>query len=67
MERPLPRRRDSEVRRRLDAIRAALAVLPEGQRRDVIAAVFSAAERLGDLYAEFAADMLRMLGTLGSA
>ena len=56
-----------EVRRRLDALRAVIAVLPEDQRHEIIAAVFSATQSLGDLYAEFATDMLRILGTSGSA
>jgi hypothetical protein len=56
-----------EVRRQLDAIRAGIAALPEDQRRDVIAVVFSATQSLADLCDEFAADMLRMLGTLGNA
>jgi hypothetical protein len=56
-----------EVRRHLDAIRAVIAALPEDKRREVIAAVFSATQSLGDLYSDFAADMLRTLGTLGSA
>lgn len=56
-----------KVRRNLDAIRAVVAALPEDQRREVIAAVFSATVSLGDLYSDFAAERLRMLGTLGSA
>lgn len=56
-----------EVRRRLDALRAVIAELPEDQRHEIITAVFSATQSLGDLYDEFAADMLRILGTLGSA
>jgi hypothetical protein len=56
-----------EVRRHLDSIRAEIAALPENQRRDATVAVFSATQDLGDLYEEFAADMLRMLATLGSA
>ena len=56
-----------EVREHLDAIRAMVAALPEDERREVIIAICSATERLGDLYTDFGADMLRMLGTLGSA
>jgi len=44
-----------------------VATLPEDERREVIITVCSATEKLGDLYTDFGADMLRMLGTLGSA
>jgi hypothetical protein len=56
-----------ELRERLDAIRLAVVALPEDERREVITAICSATERLGDLYCDFGSDMLRMLGTLGNA
>jgi hypothetical protein len=56
-----------EVRRRLDPIREEIGALPEDQRRDVAAAVLLALQSLGDLYDEFAADMLRVLLSHGSA
>ena len=56
-----------EVRDHLDAIRVMVAALPEDERREVIIAIYSASARLGGLYTDFGADMLRMLGTLGSA
>jgi hypothetical protein len=56
-----------EVRRHLETIRAEIAALPENQRYEATAVVFWAAQNLGDLYDEFAVDMLRMLATLGSA
>jgi hypothetical protein len=56
-----------EVRDHLDAIRVMVATLPEDERRQVTTAICSATERLGDLYTDFGADMLRMLDTLGSA
>lgn len=57
----------NEVRAHLDTIKVRVATLPEDERRDVIITVCTATEKLGDLYADFGADMLRMLGTLGSA
>jgi hypothetical protein len=59
--------RIQEVRRHLDPIRAEIGELPEDQRRDVAAAVLLALQSPGDLYDEFAADMLRMLLSHGSA
>jgi len=56
-----------EVRAHLDAIKVMVATLPEDERREVIITVCSATEKLGDLYTDFGGDMLRMLGTLGSA
>jgi hypothetical protein len=56
-----------EVRQHLDSIRAAIAALPEDQRQAAIAAVLSATQNLGDLYSDFAADMLRVPGSQGSA
>jgi hypothetical protein len=57
----------SEVRRHLDSIRVEIAALPEDQRHERTAAVLLALQSLGDLYDEFAADMLRMLLSQGSA
>ena len=56
-----------EVREHLDAIRVMVAALPGDERGEVILAICSATERLGDLYTDFGIDMLRMLGPLGSA
>jgi hypothetical protein len=56
-----------EVRRHLDPIRAVIGALPEDQRRDVAAAILSFTQSLGDLYSDFAADILRMLLSQGSA
>jgi hypothetical protein len=56
-----------EVRRHLDSIRAEIAALPDDQQREATAAILSATQSLGDLYSEFAADMLRILCSRGSA
>ena len=56
-----------EVRRHLNSIRAAIAVLPEDQRHNATSAVLLATQSLGDLYSDFSADMLRILGNQGSA
>jgi hypothetical protein len=56
-----------EVRRRLDTVRAAISELPQDKRGEATAAVLSATQTLGDLYSDFAADMLRVLGSGGSA
>jgi len=56
-----------QVRRHLDSIRAVIAVLPEDDRHEATAALLLATQSLGDLYSDFAADMLRMLGSQGSA
>jgi hypothetical protein len=51
----------SEARRHLDSIRAEIASLPEDQRHERTAEVLLALQSLGDLYDEFAADVLRIL------
>jgi hypothetical protein len=56
-----------EVRRHLDPIRAEIGALSEDQRRDVAAAILSFTQSLGDLYSDFAADILRLLLSQGSA
>lgn len=55
------------VRETLNVLKAVIAVMPEDERCEVITTVFSAVQALGDLYAEFAMDMLRMLAAQGNA
>ena len=55
-----------ELRRHLDSIRAEIAV-PDDQQREATAAILSATQSLGDLYSDFAADMVRILCSQGSA
>jgi hypothetical protein len=55
------------AREALTAIEEIIAVMPETQRRVVIPIVLSAAQSLGDLYAEFGMEMLRMLSAHGTA
>jgi hypothetical protein len=56
-----------ELRRHLGSIRAEIAALPEDQQREATAVILSAIQSLGDLYSDFAADMLRILCSQGSA
>jgi len=56
-----------ELRRHLDSIRAEIAALPDDQQREATTAILSATQSLGDLYSDFAADMLRVLCSHGSA
>ena len=56
-----------EVRRHLGSIRAEIAALPDDQQREATAAILSATQSLGDLYSDFAADMLRILCGQGTA
>ena len=56
-----------ELRRHLDSIRAEIAALPDDQQREATAAILSVTQSLGDLYSDFAADMLRILCSQGSA
>jgi hypothetical protein len=56
-----------ELRRHLDTTNVAIAALPEDQRHKAAFAVLLAIAQLGDLYADFAADMLRILGSQGTA
>jgi hypothetical protein len=51
----------------LKEIEEIIAVMPETQRCVVIPIVLSAAQSLGDLYAEFGMEMLRMLSAHGTA
>ena len=56
-----------EFRRQLYLISVEIAALPDDQQRDATAAILSAIQSLGDLYSDFAADMLRILCSQGSA
>jgi hypothetical protein len=55
-----------ELRRLLDSIRAEIAALPDDEQRQATAVILSATQSLGDLYSDFAADMLRILWSQGS-
>jgi hypothetical protein len=56
-----------EMRRHLDTTKMAIAALPEDQRHEAVFAALLAIAHLGDLYADFAADMLRIVGSQGTA
>ena len=56
-----------DVHQHLDSFRTVIAALPDDQRGEAAAAALSITQKLGDLYSDFAADMLRLLVSQGRA
>ena len=55
------------LRRHLGTTKVAIAALPKDQRHEAAFAALLAIAHLEDLYVDFAADMLRMVGGRGTA